>query len=311
MAVVCALHGTGCESGSREPAPRTLNAAIPGFDAAEAFRMLNRQVAFGPRVPGSASHAECLEFLRQQLAATADSVMLQRFRYSHDRLGEIELTNIIARFSPVKRTRIMLSAHWDSRPRADAEADPRLWDTPVPGANDGASGTAVLLEVARQLKAHPPPVGVDIVLFDGEDMGTSGNTATWCVGSRYFSNHLAPGVLPKFAVNIDMIGDRELQIRREKRSDAFAPEVVDHIFRTAADLHLPQFIQEIGDDVYDDHVPLNEAGIKAIDLIDFSYPNESINYWHTLEDTPDKCSAESLDAVGTLLLHLIFLPLNQ
>jgi Zn-dependent M28 family amino/carboxypeptidase len=201
---------------------------------------------------------------------------------------------------------LLLTAHWDSRPWADSDADPQNRSHPILGANDGASGVAVLLEIAQQLKLRKPSIAVSIVLFDGEDLGSSGKSESWCAGSKYFASHLPGGYVFTSAINLDMVGDSELLIKREQRSDKWASELADEVFSTAGELGISQFANTTGDDVLDDHVALNEAGIPAVDLIDFDYPNPEKNYWHTTLDTPDKCSAESLRAVGTVLLQLIY-----
>jgi Zn-dependent M28 family amino/carboxypeptidase len=201
---------------------------------------------------------------------------------------------------------VILSAHWDTRPWADQDVSAENREKPVPGANDGASGVAVLLEFARIFAAHPPPMGVDLIFFDAEDVGESGMSESFALGSQYFARNLPQGTSYRFAINFDMVGDRSLEIYREANSDAFAPALMDAVFRRARLLGYPQFIDEKVAGIYDDHMPLNEAHIPAIDLIDFNYPDHTNRYWHTLDDTPDKCSPESLKAVGTVILHLLY-----
>ena len=189
----------------------------------------------------------------------------------------------------------------DTRPWADNDPNPAHHQTPILGANDGASGVAVLLEIAAHLKNNPPPVGVDIVLFDGEDSGTSGDNASWCKGSDYFAKHLFFSQKYSAAILLDMIGDADLEIPVEQHSKLYAPQIVSRVWNLAERLGIHQFTKKEGMAVIDDHVPLLRAGIPAIDLIDFDYP-----YWHTIEDTPDKCSAESLEAVGSVLMEFIY-----
>ena len=300
----------GCAESSREGRPREAIPArqveVPQFDANRSYQYLIRQTNFGPRAAGSAGHEQCLQYLSAELRSLADTLELQPFSYSNSRIGTVALTNIVAHFSGGDAKRLLLMAHWDTRPWADADANPNAHELPIAGANDGASGVAVLLELARQFKAHAPPIGVSIVLVDGEDLGTSGKADSWCPGSKYFASHLPAGLTFSSAINLDMVGDAELLIKREQRSDKWAPEIADLIFKTAEELGIHQFSNSSGDDVMDDHVALNEVGIRAVDLIDFDYPNAQKNYWHTMQDTPDKCSPESLSAVGTLLLHLLY-----
>jgi len=289
-----------------QPSPAIEQATVPTFDAQQAFTYLTTQTDLGPRNPGSKGHDACLKYLQGELSKYAEAVTVQNFTGADHKGKQHQLTNVVSSFNLQATDRILLTAHWDSRPWADEDKDPKKQTTPVLGANDGASGVAVLLEIARLLKQNPPPIGVDMVLFDGEDMGKSGSTDTWCLGSKHFARSKAPGFNPRFAVNLDMVGDAMLAIPREQYSEEYAPDVMNLIYSTARALSIPQFVEKPGRPTYDDHIPLNEANIRAVDLIDFDYPDESNRYWHTSEDTPDKCSPQSLEAVGTVLLHIIY-----
>ncbi|MBE0557686.1 MAG: M28 family peptidase, partial [Proteobacteria bacterium] len=278
---------------------------VPEFDANRAFDILVAQTEYGPRSPGSSGHRKCLDFLASTLRGFTDSISLLPFSVTAAGVSHYG-TNIFARFGEGNVGRILLSAHWDTRPSADQETDPRNHATPILGANDGASGVAVLLEIASLLKSSPPPVGVDIVLFDLEDSGTPGIPDSWSIGARDFAqNHLRVSRY-SFGINVDMVGDAELEIRREGNSEFHAGPILDRVFSTARLLGIPEFVDEPGPEVTDDHMPLIEAGLPTIDLIDFDYPDASNSYWHTLQDTPDKCSPQSLGAVGTVLLHIIY-----
>ncbi|MFA9453941.1 MAG: M28 family peptidase [Candidatus Aminicenantaceae bacterium] len=278
------------------------NAEVPKFDSGKAFAFLLKQCEIGPRNPGSQGHLKGRDYLVATLSQYADKVTTQPFPL---RFGQPEQTvetyNIIARFQPEKKERILLCAHWDTRPWADDDPDPEKHNTPIIGANDGASGVAVLLEVARLLHDHKAPVGVDIVLFDGEDAGTSGSMNSWAQGAQYFARNLASKDRPVFGVLIDMIGDADLAILKESNSMAAARPVVEKVWKIAQDLGCTAFKPELGSSIMDDHIPLLQVGIPVIDLIDLDYP-----YWHTVADTPDKCSAASLDQVGRVLIHLIY-----
>jgi hypothetical protein len=207
--------------------------------------------------------------------------------------------NLVARFRAAEPRRLLFAAHWDTRAWADRDPDPARRSDPVPGANDGASGVAVLLEVARSLKAAAPPVGVDLVLFDGEDQGTDEAPDGWCQGARRYAA-VAPGPAPEHAVLLDMVGDRDLRIPWEGYSAARAPETLAWFFARATRLAPEVFVPEEGRPVFDDHVPLLDAGIPAIDVIDFEYA-----YWHTVSDLPEQVSAASLEAVGKVVLSLV------
>lgn len=273
----------------------------PVFDETEAFKFLEAQCSFGPRNPGSYGHQRCLDYLLEQLTASADTVFKQVFTHiEYATNTDVEYTNLIARFQQKKKRRLILCAHWDTRPFADEDPDSSNWDRPILGANDGASGVAVLLEIARILKESKPRYGIDIVLFDGEDGGRKGHTEEYLLGSKYFVQNM-PVPEPEFVILLDMIGDRDLQIYREVFSNRYAPEVVDLIWEKAAELKLPGFFRLTKHMMIDDHIPFLERGIPAVDIIDMDYP-----YWHTLEDTPDKCSPQSLKVVGELLLAVLY-----
>lgn len=287
MILILIVSATGC-------------AQVPEFDQKRAFGYLEKQCDFGYRHPGSEGHKACLNYLVKEFDHTGARIQRQSFSYWDSWSGRsLTATNVIASFG-LQKNRILLCAHWDTRPVADHDPDPSNRNKPVLGANDGASGVAVLLELANILSKNPSPVGVDLVLFDAEDSGTDGTTGSWCRGSAYFASHL-PIEFPKYGILIDMIGDKDLVIKEEGYSKQYAPQLVDKVWNKARTLGLPAFQRGIFGYVVDDHLELLKVGIPAINLIDFEYP-----YWHTTEDTPDKCSAESLDQVGTLLVHFIY-----
>jgi Zn-dependent M28 family amino/carboxypeptidase len=170
----------------------------------------------------------------------------------------------------------------------------------VPGANDGASGVAVCLELARMMAAAPPPLGVDIALFDGEDQGRPDHPEEYLIGSKWYVRQAA-SYRPLAVILLDMVGDRDLSLPREAFSDSLAPALTDLVWQTAARLQLPAFVDSVAGAVVDDHLPFLFNRIAAVDIIDFDYP-----YWHTLEDTADKVSAASLEQVGQLMRELIY-----
>ncbi len=292
---------------TNESAAQSLPSGIvPSFSGTRAYEYLLRQTSFGPRNPNSKGHEACLGFLTSELRGLADSVELQPFvQRGYD--GEmLRLTNIIAAFRPAARARLLLCAHWDTRPRAEYDEDKTRRNLPILGANDGASGVAVLLEIATLLHAQPPPIGVDIVLFDGEDYGREGDTPNYLLGSRYFAAHKRPSYQPRFGILMDMVGDTYLEIPKEGHSVRYAPDVLAMVWDKARELGYPQFLEGEGEEVIDDHLPLNEVGIKTIDIIDFDYPDQSSRYWHTHQDIPEHCSPESLEAVGDVVTHVVF-----
>ncbi|MFB3882244.1 MAG: M28 family peptidase [Armatimonadota bacterium] len=263
------------------------------FDAGRAYRDLVRQCEFGPRVPGTESHAQCGLWLAKKLRECGAEVQIQALLVTLDE-RPVQLTNVVATFNPKGKKHVLLCGHWDTRPKADRDPSVANRQSPVPGANDGASGVAVLLEVARALKAQPPKGRVTIALFDGEDYGPTADRMF--LGSRQFAkSYKGPKV--SWGVLLDMVGDRELRIPIEQASEKSAPAVVERVWRAAARAGSTAFVRERGQAVMDDHVFLLREGIPCIDVIDFDYP-----YWHTTADTPDKCSAESLGQVGRAIL---------
>ncbi len=278
----------------------SLASDIPDFSGERAYMYLLEQCDFGPRFPGSKEHGLTKEFLSKTLRVYADSVHEDSFSQTLEGV-KLDLTNIIANFRPDFTRRLLLCAHWDTRPMADRDPDPNNREKPIIGANDGASGVAVLIEVARCLSSCPPPVGVDIVLFDGEDYGHRGDLSDYFLGSRHFARKYGKSYSPELGILLDMIGDSGLGIYKEENSYRVLPSHVDMVWKRARDLGIEEFIDQVGYSVADDHIPLIEAGIPCIDVIDFDYP-----YWHTIEDTPDKCSPESLEAVGRVVIDVIY-----
>lgn len=278
------------------------------FHESRAFSHLVRQCSFGPRVPGTEAHRACLEYLTQELERLLPGVRHHRFLHRSAALGaKLEGVNIWARTNGLPNPAVpqmLLCAHWDSRPMADRDPVRTNRSKGVPGANDGASGVAVLLEVARVLSQSPPPLEVHIVLFDMEDMGglppNSPIADPFCIGSeRFATDH--PWFRPDFGILLDMVGKRGLKIRKEAFSRQRAPQVLDRIWAVARRLGSGAFLDEPGPAVYDDHVPFLERGIPVVDLVDMDYAA-----WHTIQDTPEQCSPESLRQVGEVVLGLIY-----
>jgi glutaminyl-peptide cyclotransferase len=271
------------------------------FDGARAFGYLERQVGFGPRIPGTPAHEQTGDWILSQLQVQADTVIVQAIPHRTTGGKTLPLRNFLARYRPEAVERILFLAHWDTRPHADQSANLAAQRMPVPGASDGASGVAVLLGVADALKAKPPTVGVDLLFVDGEDYGDFADSNEVLIGSRWFAAHQPAGYPPLFAVLFDMVGDKNLDIYVEGNSQTGAPEVVDRVWRTASELgYSTTFVRQVKHTLIDDHVSLQRAGIHAIDIVDFDYP-----YWHTTDDTIDKVSASSLQIVGDVAVALV------
>jgi glutaminyl-peptide cyclotransferase len=275
----------------------------PAFDGAQALEYVEAQMAFGPRIPNTEGHRRTGDWIEEQLRTRADSVEVQAFDHVTAAGDTLHLRNFIGRFLPDHPDRVVYLAHWDTRPHADQSPNLAQQRLPVPGANDGASGVALLLAVADALREAPPAYGVDLVFVDGEDYGdfSVAGRPDVLIGSRHYAASLDRAHLPLFAVVWDMIGDRDLQIYREGYSVSDAPEVVERVWRAAEDLGYGRvFRVNPVRTVVDDHVPLQEQGVRAIDVIDFDYPA-----WHTTDDTVDKVSAESLTIVGEVAVAVL------
>lgn len=267
------------------------------FSGEAAFRQLERQVAFGPRVPETEAHQKALDYFLGELRRYTPDVKAEPFTV-YDGTQTLHLTNVVATFAAGKGDPAMLAAHWDSRPRSEQDEHFEHRATPTPGANDGASGVAVLLEAARALHDAPPPREVRLVLFDGEDWGETMDTMFY--GSRnYVARHRAG--LPAWGILLDMVGDRNLRIPRESFSSMKARRLTDQVYATAQRLGYGSvFENQDGPPIYDDHLPFLEAGVPFIDLIDFDYAQ-----WHTVHDLPGECSPRSLDIVGNVVLRMV------
>lgn len=274
------------------------------FDANLAFDILEKQCEFGPRPPGSDAHIKTRDYLFAELKKYADTISLQPYTSEVDTIDDppkrqtLHMNNIIAEFGTKHNETMLLAAHWDTRPCADKDPKSENQRKPIIGANDGASGVAVLLEIARILKTTPPPLRIVIILFDGEDYGKT--TDQMFLGSRYFAKNMGKWK-PDYGILLDMIGDKDLEIPKEQISWTANPEFMDIIWQRAKKLGLDSFQDRDGPAVMDDHVPLIQAGIPMVNIIDFDYP-----HWHTLEDTVDKCSPKSLEIVGKLVVSLIY-----
>lgn len=274
----------------------------PGFAGEAAWRYLLKQCDFGPRPPGTAAHDSTVRFITGHLEQRGAEVTLQRFKRGDPYADRtMTFTNVIGSFSPDRKKRVLLAAHYDTRPWADRESVDSLRALPIVGANDGASGVAVLLEIADMLAVKMPKgLGIDLVFFDGEDYGKEGDLDHYLIGSRHFAANLG-GYRPVCAIVLDLVGAADGRIRKEGNSMGGAPELTEEVFRRAETLGLDVFVARKGDSIYDDHIPLLLAGIPAVDLIGFPYA-----HWHTLGDTPDKCSQETLRQVGILVADILY-----
>jgi glutaminyl-peptide cyclotransferase len=271
------------------------------FDGKRAYDWVARQVAFGPRAPGTTAHDSCFAMLVAGLRQSADIVAADTFAYDSPDLGKrVRLMNVLARFRPEEPRRILLAAHWDTRPWADRDPDPDRHNQPILGANDGGSGVAVLLELAERLKRRAPAIGVDLALFDGEDLGTEKNPDGYFRGSKRYLEWRTGEPPPVFVIVLDMVGRKNAAFYWEGNSYEKASNIVLLLWTRAKDLGLRQFRSGVRHTIADDHIPFLNAMIPAIDVIDFDFPE-----WHTHKDDLSVIDPDTLEAVGRVLQSLV------
>ena len=307
-ALMTACGSTGATTDGNTAADSATTAATTArsqFDAAGAMALTRQQCDFGPRVPGTTAHAKCADWLVTALQASCDTVLVQTATVQSARSGKVGIKNIVGVINPQASQRLLLLAHWDTRPWADNDPDEANHSKPVMGANDGASGVGVLLQLARQLKADSTTLGVDILLVDAEDMGVDDNEDSWALGTQYWCQHPhVQGYKALFGILLDMVGSADATFTREYYSMQYASGFGDLVWRHAAGSH---FINAQGGAVTDDHVFVNRAGIPCIDIIDMRSDSGTgfCPEWHTVSDTMDAISAATLGEVGQTLLNVI------
>ena len=290
---------------------------LPKFSADSAMLYVKQQCDFGPRVPGSEAQQQCGTWLENELVRHGATVSTQRTEATSYDGKKLPVINLVGSFNPDARMRILLISHWDSRHIADNDPDPSKRNEPVMGANDGASGVGVLLELARLAGEHKPAVGIDLFLTDVEDYGApddwkgSHDEKWWGMGTQLWCKQaVQEGYRAQYGILLDMVGAPDATFYREYYSDRYASTYVDQIWRTAADLGYKNlFINQRGGGITDDHVFVNQIlGLPTVDIIDTRMDNDGTfyPYWHTTGDTLDKLSTETMQKVGNLLVKLLW-----
>ena len=288
---------------------------VPAFDADSAYGYVAHQVAMGYRVPGTDAHKATALWLADELRRHQAQVIVQEAQVMAYNGEKLPMYNIIAQFSPENSNRILLAAHWDSRPYADRDSNADNWRQPIAGANDGASGVGVLLEIARHLGVVAPSIGVDIILFDVEDYGApewmeGDYTSSWALGSQYWASHPhLPGYKARYGVLLDMVAAPGLCFYREYFSQLYAPHVIDKVWECAHRLgYSALFVDRMGGAITDDHVYMNRAGVPSIDIIQMDVNSETgfFAQWHTIEDNMAHIDRYMLGAVGQTLMTVIY-----
>lgn len=323
--LLIALAGCGgtktSEASASEATPARPSAALPAPDADSLHSYVAAQVSLGPRVPGTPAAERCASLFEQRLRAFgADTVVTQVATVTFADGSKAPARNILGRFNPEANRRVLLLAHYDSRPWADEDPDPANRHKPIDGANDGASGAAVLLEIARLLGNEPPAaLGVDLLFVDAEDSGVSDggqSELTWCLGTQEWVKDLpyTAADRPRFAILLDMVGGRNARFHREYFSDRLARPVVDKIWAAAAAAGFAdRFPNSPGGSVIDDHLHINRAGIPCADIIESINPQTgSFNpTWHTMDDNLANIDRETLRVVAQVVANVIYNEQNQ
>ncbi|PHI19395.1 glutamine cyclotransferase [Lewinellaceae bacterium SD302] len=283
---------------------------IPVFNRDSAYQYIAKQVSFGPRVMNTEAHERNLEWMVRKLEAFGAEVSRQEFVARAYTGEDLRGTNVIARYEPNATDRILLCAHWDSRHIADSEKNTGRTDVAVDGADDGASGVGVLLEIARHLGEVPPGIGVDIVMLDAEDYGESGadNPESWGLGAQYYSRNLPGGVKPRYGILLDMVGAKNARFTVEEVSEYFAPEIRQKIWRLAKRMGYGNyFVEDESRAVTDDHFFINRiAQIPTIDIINRPTATTFVDHWHTDRDNMDNIDKRTLRAVGQVVLATVY-----
>ena len=294
-----------------------INVNVPQFNEDSAYYFVEKQVSFGPRVNNSKQHAECAAYLESKFKEYTDNVIIQKARVRAYDGTALNISNIIASFNPEMEKRIFLSSHWDSRHIADNDPNPEFSKKPIDGANDGASGVGVLMEIARILSKNKCKIGVDLILFDAEDYGQPQKSDlpekpdTWALGSQHWAkNPHKPNYTAKYGILLDMVGAKNATFLKEGYSREYAPDIVDKVWNITEKLgYSAYFINKETSSITDDHYYVNTiTNIPTIDIIHYDNSTSSgfPAHWHTHNDTMENISRETLKAVGQTLLTVIF-----
>lgn len=314
----CLLLLAGCKNNKEvRPSPKTIDysqVTIPDFSADSAYRYVAEQVAFGPRTPGSVGHDRCARYLTSQLCRWCDTVVTQPFNATLWNGTIVKGQNIIGSLNATADKRILIAAHWDSRLWADHDSDENFHHSPIDGANDGASGVAAILELARIMSQMPPAVGIDFILFDVEDQGTPDwaeqrDNDSWCKGSQYWAQHPhQPCYRALYGILYDMVGTTNPRFTQEEISLQFAPSTLNKVWAVAQALGYDNiFLNQKTDPILDDHFYVNQlAQIPTIDIVQNSKGHNFFPHWHTTADNLDAIDSTTLRIVGTVTLKTIY-----
>lgn len=311
MATLAACNNHSPNSSSSESESNkesTFTQTAPNFNADSAYNFVARQVAFGPRIPGTKAQANCAAWLIEKMQEFADTVYIQNTDVVVPGGKRVPCTNIIGSFNPASKQRILLVAHWDTRPFADE--DPENKKALIDGADDGGSGVAVALEAARQMKLKNPGIGVDILLNDVEDYGDPGDEDSYCLGTQYWArNPHIPGYKATYGIGLDMVGAMGSRFFMETISRQYANRPMNNFWNAANKIGYSDYFpyDNIGAGTTDDHVYVNTiAKIPTFDVIAFQQNADFMPHWHTQKDNMDIIDKNTLKAVGQTLLEVLY-----
>ncbi len=313
----CILFSCSNEAPKNKKTAPKKTVEVPSFNEDSAYDFIAKQVSFGPRVPNTIEHENCAEYLIEKLNSYCDTVIVQEAQLRAFDGNLLNSKNIIASFKPLRAKRVMLCAHWDTRPFADQDTENK--NTAIDGANDGGSGVGVLLEIARQFSLKKPDIGVDIILFDSEDYGQPNESDfprmehSYCLGSQYWATHLhKSNYFAKYGILLDMVGGKNAVFTQELASITFAPKAVKKVWDTAAKLGYGNIFKfEKTNLIVDDHLYINnlaQGRVPTLDIIEYNPATESHFYehWHTHEDKLENIDKNTLKAVGQTVLHVVY-----
>jgi len=302
--------GNANASKSSQQKAAKVKVSVPEFNADSAYQYIQKQVDFGPRVPGTKAHKACADWLEQTFKSFNTAVTVQTDKVKAHTGEMLPMYNVIASINPTQKTRILLGAHWDTRPNADQDSDENKVDEPIIGANDGGSGVGVLLEIARIMAANPANIGVDIILFDVEDYGDYGTSNSFCLGSQYWSRkkHIE-NYSAKYGILIDMVGSADATFLQEIYSLQYAAPIVKKVWNAAHSLGFGPYFKNTRTRtaITDDHYFVNTlANIPMIDIIHYTPQGNFGHFWHTHNDDMKIIDKGTLKAVGQTVLHVIY-----
>lgn len=318
LLMACGSAGSPEQTATTTSSPQTAvtTSKAPTFEADSAYTYVANQVAFGPRVPNSKAHKQCGDYLASELTRFGAQLYVQEANLKAYDGTLLEARNLIGSYNPEQSKRVLLFAHWDSRPYSDHDPDPANLRKPLDGADDGASGVGVLLEIARQLGQQSPNIGVDILFCDAEDYGTPEfvddyKPDTWCLGSQFWAkNPHVKNYKAEFGILLDMVGGKGATFFREYQSKRAAAPILEMVWSKARDLGYGKyFINADGGAITDDHqYVISGRGIPSIDIINYDPDTETgfASYWHTQKDNMGNIDRETLKAVGQTVLEVIY-----